>query len=62
MLGVAVAVLAGCPNPITVDTFRQMSDRSTPIVEIASPAENSPYTQTVSVTGPPWTRTAVCVP
>jgi hypothetical protein len=49
--GLAVVVLAGCPNPITDDTFRQMSDRATPIVEIASPVENSPYTQTVTVTG-----------
>jgi hypothetical protein len=49
--GMAGVVLAGCPNPITEDTFRQLSDRSMPIVEIASPAENSPYTQTVSVTG-----------
>ena len=50
-VGMTVVVLAGCPNPITEDTFRQLSDRSMPIVDIASPAENSPYTQTVSVTG-----------
>lgn len=48
----ALALLLGaCPNPVTATTVNQMTDKSTPAVNIFSPAGNSAYTQTVTVQG-----------
>ena len=50
----AAAILAaatGCPNPINDQTFRQMTDRNPPTVDLASPAGGASYTQTVVVQG-----------
>jgi hypothetical protein len=50
-LGFGLLMLAACPNPITPDTYRQLSDKTAPSVSISSPADNSAYTQTVTVSG-----------
>ena len=46
-----LAVATGCPNPINDQTFRQMTDRNPPTVDLASPAGGASYTQTVVVQG-----------
>jgi len=47
----AVMLSTGCPNPITNQTFLQMTDKNPPTVDISSPAGSTPYTQTVTVQG-----------
>jgi hypothetical protein len=46
-----VIVVSGCPNPITDQTFLQMTDKNPPTVDVASPTGGTPYTQTVTVQG-----------
>ena len=46
-----VVLMGGCPNPITGITFTRISDKTPPVVDIASPADNTAYTQTVTVKG-----------
>jgi hypothetical protein len=46
-----LAVMGGCPNPITEATFKQLTDKNPPTVDISSPSDNSAYTQSVTVQG-----------
>ncbi len=51
VLAAGILLLTACPNPVTQTTFSQMSDKAAPIIDISSPANNSAYTQTVTVQG-----------
>jgi hypothetical protein len=51
VLAAGILLLSACPNPVTQATFSQMTDKAAPIIGISSPANNSAYTQTVTVQG-----------
>jgi hypothetical protein len=51
VLAAITLLLSACPNPVTQATFSQMTDKAAPIIDISSPANNSAYTQTVTVQG-----------
>ena len=50
-LAASLVLLVGCPNPVTQLTVSQMKDKAAPAVNIFSPVNNTPYTQTVLVQG-----------